>query len=175
MESSQKPLLKVLHTIDRFNSWVGELVSRAVLLMVILTFVVVVLRYFFRLGWVWMQEIVIYLHGIVFLLAVPITLIKDGHVRVDIFYRDFDAKKKAWINLIGAAVLLIPTCLLVFLESFPYVVDSWRVLEGSKDGGGLEAVFLLKTALLVFALLTLLQGLSLLGHSYLTLKGEHGE
>jgi len=163
-------MLRILTAIDRLNDWVGKALSWLILGMVVITFTIVILRYFFRLGWVWMQEIVLYLHGMVFLLACGTTLLKDGHVRVDIFYREFSPKNKAWVNLLGSLFLLLPTCMLIFYESFPYVVDSWEVFEGSKDGGGLEAVFLLKSVILVFCVLTTLQGLSLMGHSYLRLK-----
>jgi len=158
--------------IDQLNTWVGRAVSWLLVLMVVVTFVIVILRYFFNLGWVWMQETVLYMHGAVFLLAASFTLLKDGHVRVDVFYRKFNERQKAIVNLLGSFLLLMPVCLVIFYEAFPFVVASWRVFEGSKDGGGIEAVFLQKTMILVFCLLMVLQGLSLMGKSYLTLTDK---
>jgi len=163
----------LLSLINRLNETVERIVSWFVLVMVIHTFVVVVLRYFFNVGWVWMQELVIYMHAVVFLLACPATLRKDGHVRVDIFYRNFSPKKQAWVNLLGSLFLLLPACFVIFYVAFPYVVDSWQVMEGSKDGGGLEAVYLLKTLIIVFSVLTALQGISLIGKSYFILKEKN--
>ena len=109
--------------------------------MVLVTFVIVVLRYAFERGWVWMQEIVIYLHAFTFLLAAEYALARDEHVRVDILYRPASPRRKAWINLLGSLFLLMPMCAVLSYHSYPYVIASWSVLEGSKDGGGLEAVF----------------------------------
>ena len=155
---------------QRFNRFVVSTVPWLTLGMVLVTFTTVVFRYLFDRGWVWMQEIALYMHAFTFLLAAGYTLAKDAHVRVDIFYRPMNARKKAWVNLLGSLFLLLPTCLVLLTESLPFVFDSWAVFEGSKDGGGLEAVFLLKTAIPLFCLLLLLQALSLISQSARTLK-----
>lgn len=129
--------------------------------MVVVTFVIVCLRYLFNLGWVWLQELVLYCHAAVFLLSCASVLRKQGHVRVDVFYRGFSQIQKHRLDTLGALLLVAPTSLVILFTSLPYVSDSWRVLEGSKDGGGLEAVFLLKSLIPLFALLLLLQALSL--------------
>jgi TRAP-type mannitol/chloroaromatic compound transport system permease small subunit len=138
--------------------------------MVLVTFTIVVLRYVFELGWVWMQECVLYMHAFVFLCGSGYALGRDVHVRVDILYRPLSERGKAAVNGVGSLALLIPFCLVIFHQAYPYVIDSWRVLEGSKDGGGLEAVFLLKTGILLFCVLLLLQALAILRRTVSTLR-----
>lgn len=139
--------------------------------MVLVTFTIVVLRYVFESGWVWMQEVVLYMHAFVFLIGSAYALGRDAHVRVDILYRPLSERGKAVVNGIGSLVILIPICLVIFYQAYPYVLDSWRVLEGSKDGGGLEAVFLLKTGILLFCVLLLLQALAILRRTLSSLRG----
>ena len=157
--------------INRLNRTIGQWVSWLTLGMVLITFVVVILRYLFNVGWVWLQEIVIYLHAITFLSACASTLLENGHVRVDVLYGSASKEFQAWADLIGSVLFLAPTCILLFMESFPYVKASWQVWEGSKDSGGLDGVYLLKSFILVFCVLTFLQGLSLALSSFLELRG----
>ena len=140
--------------------------------MALATFIIVALRYGFNLGWIWMQESVVYMHGMLFMLTAGYTLLKQGHVRVDIFYRPANRRYKAAVDLFGALFLLWPTCLVILYYGYPYVMDSWIVLEGSKEAGGIPGVFLLKTTLLLGALLLGLQGLAQAGTSLLILSGK---
>ena len=157
---------------ERLNQLVDRSVPWLTLGMVLVTFVVVVLRYLFGRGWIWMQEIALYMHALTFLLAAGYTLSRDAHVRVDIFYRPMSERGKALINLLGSLLLLVPCCLVLGYHSLPFVADSWAVLEGSKDGGGLEAVYLLKTAIPLCALLLLLQATAIIHHSARTLRSR---
>ena len=109
-----------------------------------------------------MQESVLYLHSAVFMLGAAYTLQKDEHVRVDVFYRKFNPKQKAIVDIFGTVVFLFPVCSYLFYLSWDYVISSWLIFEGSKETGGLDGVFLLKTLLLLFSILLILQGLSLL-------------
>lgn len=152
---------KFVSAIDSLNEWVGRAASWLLILMVGVTFLNVVLRYVFQVGWVWLQEIVIYAHGYLFLLSIGWALKRNAHVRVDILYQKLSPKFRAWVDTFGALILCVPSCFLIFSKAFPYVADSWRVLEGSKDGGGLECVFLLKSSILIFCALTLAQALSM--------------
>ncbi|NIR58703.1 MAG: TRAP transporter small permease subunit [Gammaproteobacteria bacterium] len=140
--------------------------------MVLITFVVVVLRYVFAIGWVWMQESYVWLHGIVFMLGAGYTLLHNGHVRVDVFYRPAGLRYKAVIDLLGAFVLLLPMVILVFTVGFEYVASSWTMLEESREAGGLPGLFMLKTVILAFCVLTGLQGLSLAARGILVLRGH---
>jgi TRAP-type mannitol/chloroaromatic compound transport system permease small subunit len=128
--------------------------------MVLITFLIVVLRYGFNLGWIAMQESVMYLHAMVFLLGAAHTLRVNEHVRVDIFYRRFSPKKQAKVDIFGGLLLLMPVNIFIFMVSFEYVMRSWRVMEASQEAGGMPAVFLLKTLILIFPLTMLLQGIA---------------
>lgn len=157
--------------IDSFNDTVGKTVAWAALLMVLIQFIVVVMRYVFGLGSIMMQESVIYLHAILFMMGAGYTLLHGGHVRVDIFYREATERTKAWVDLVGVVVFLVPVCVLIWWFSFPYVQSSWKVFEGSKETSGIQAVFLLKTIILVFAALVAVQGVSMALRSILRLSG----
>ena len=162
---------KIIQIIDRINDAIGRSISWLTVVMVIVTFLVVVLRYVFSIGSIAMQESVIYLHSLVFMLGAAYTLKRNGHVRVDIFYEKMSPRSKAWVNLLGAVLLLVPFCLFIIFISWNYVSLSWSLLESSRDAGGLPAVFLLKTTIPVMALLVMLQGIAQAMRSVLVLRG----
>ncbi len=113
-------------------------------------------------GSIQLQESIIYMHGILFMLAAAGTLLADDHVRVDIFYRSMGPKKQAAVNFFGCLVFLIPFCLLILYTAQDYVSLAWRVREGSRETGGIQAVYLLKTVIPIMAGLLLLQAVSVL-------------
>ncbi len=166
----------LIRRIDAFSDALGRAVAWGTLLMVIITFVVVVLRYVFDMGWIAMQESVTYLHATVFMLGAAYTLRHGGHVRVDILYQRFGPRGKAWVNLLGTLLLLLPMMGFVLWSSWDYVIESWKVLEGSREAGGLPGVFLLKTLILLMPLTLILQGISLALKSLRVLLGaaDHG-
>jgi len=126
----------------------------------LITFLVVVLRYGFGLGFIALQESVTYLHATVFLLGAAYTFADDEQVRVDIFYRNFNLRQKAWVNAVGGIVFLLPLSLFLLVISWQFVADSWTIREGSGDAGGIEAVYLLKSLLPLSALALAIQGLA---------------
>ena len=146
--------------IDRLNTAIGRGVAWLVLAVVLLQFALVIARYLFGLGSVWLTESVIYAHATVFLLAAAWTLSAGGHVRVDIFYAEASARTKAAIELVGALLLLLPFMLVLIWLSVPYAARSWVVLERSQEASGLPIVFALKTLVPLFALLMALQGVA---------------
>jgi TRAP-type mannitol/chloroaromatic compound transport system permease small subunit len=146
--------------IDRLTAATGCAVAWLVLAVVLLQFVLVVARYLFGIGSIWLTETVIYGHAAVFMLAAAWTLQIGGHVRVDIFYADASARTKALIDLAGSALLLLPFALVLFLLSVPYAARSWAILEHSREASGLPLVFVLKTLIPLFALLMALQGIA---------------
>ena len=156
--------------IDALNEAIGRYAAWCAVVLVMVQFAVVVLRYVFGVGVIMMQEGVVYLHATLFLLGAAYTLKHEGHVRVDIFYREATPRRKALVDVFGALVFLLPVCGLIFWFSLPYVETSWSVFEGSRETSGIQAVFLLKTLILVFAVLMALQGLSMLMHSLLCLR-----
>jgi TRAP-type mannitol/chloroaromatic compound transport system permease small subunit len=165
-------LQRIADRIDAFNDWIGRSLSWLTLGMVLVTFVVVLMRYVFGLGSTIMQETVVYMHAIVFMACAGYTLVHNGHVRCDIFYGAASPRAKAIIDIIGTVLFLIPMCVLIFWVTWPYALAAWAVLEGSPEGRmGIPAVFLLKSLILVFAALLALQSVSLILQSALCLAG----
>ena len=159
-------------SLDRFAEITGRVIAWLTLAMVLITVAVVVLRKLFETGSIALQESVTYLHAAVFMLGSAYTLKHDGHVRVDIFYQKFSPRTRAWVDLLGTLLLLFPVCLYILFSSLQYVGASWSMLEGSREAGGLDGVFLLKTAIPVMAVLLLLQGCSIVLHKTLLLAGH---
>ncbi len=128
--------------------------------MVVVQFAVVVLRYVFGIGSIWLSESIIYGHAALFMLAAAWTLREGGHVRVDVFYADAMPRTRALIDLCGALFLLLPFMLVLAWFALPYVARSWAILETSPETSGIPAVFLLKTLIPLFAMLMALQGIA---------------
>lgn len=148
--------------LEQFINKVGQAVSWLVLAMVLITFSVVLLRYLFDTGWIALQESISYLHSIVFLLGAAYTLQQNGHVRVDIFYDRLSDKGKAWVDLLGHLFILMPVMIFIIWVSWPYIADSWRVTESSREAGGLPGVYLLKSLILMMAGLLILQAVAMI-------------
>lgn len=165
-------LTRLANQMEQFIDWSGRVVSWCVLAMVLLTFLVVVLRYVFDSGWIALQESVTYLHSLVFLLGAAYTLKHDAHVRVDIFYSRFSERTKAWVELLGHLFILIPVMLFIVWISWPYISDAWAVKESSRDAGGLPGVYLLKSLILLMAGLLIIQALVLILRAGLKLGGS---
>ncbi|XPF94244.1 TRAP transporter small permease subunit [Colwellia sp. RE-S-Sl-9] len=161
-----------IHFIDKFTHLTGKLVSWFSLFMVLITFIIVVLRYGFNMGWIAMQESVLYMHGLVFLLGSAYTLKENGHVRIDVFYQKYSVKTKALVDLFGTVFLLIPVCTFIFYISWDYVLVSWRIMETSSQPGGLPFVYISKTFLLLFSITLILQGISEILRNVLIYKNE---
>jgi TRAP-type mannitol/chloroaromatic compound transport system permease small subunit len=128
--------------------------------MVLVTLLVVLLRYLFGQGAILLQESVIYMHGLVFMLGIPYALHHNNHVRVDVFAARLGERGRNWVELIGHLLFLVPVSITLFLYSLPYVSASWRVFEGSAEVGGIPGIFLLKTLIPLMAVMLLLQGIA---------------
>ncbi len=158
--------------LDRFNAALGRAVSWLTVAMVIVTCLVVVMRYVFDAGLIWLQESIVWMHAVVFMVGAAYTLEQEEHVRVDVFYRGMAPRRRAWVDLAGVLLFLWPLCLFLAYTSFDFVAASFNIREASRESGGLPFPLLpiLKTALLVMPLTVALQGLSLLLRSLATLK-----
>jgi len=157
--------------IDRLNTAIGRAASWCALAILLIGFAVVLLRYVLGLGSIWLQESILYAHAALFLLAAAWTLKEGGHVRVDVFYADASPRAKAWVDLVGVLLLLLPFCLAILWFSLPYVTRSWAILERSRESSGLPLVFLLKTLIPAFAVLLALQGVAQAIRAALILRG----
>jgi TRAP-type mannitol/chloroaromatic compound transport system permease small subunit len=165
-------LAAIADCIDRIIAVIGRIAAWGVLVVVLVEFTVVLLRYGFGMGSIWLQETVVYAHAALFMLAAAWTLAAGGHVRVDIFYARTSARHKAWVDLLGTAFFLLPFMAALLFLSVPYVARSWAILERSRETSGLPLVFVLKTLIPGFAALMLLQGASLAIRAGLTLADE---
>lgn len=168
-------LIKIAHWIDRINEWLGRFVAWFTALVVCVVFVDVVLRYVFGTSFVFAQELEWWLFAFIFLMGAGYTLLKDGHVRVDIFYQRMSPKGQAWINLLGVLLFLIPGCYLIFSTSLHFVAKSYAVMEGSPDPGGIPYRWVLKACIPVGFVFVFLQGISLGIKSLLTILGKDPE
>ena len=153
-------LLRIAAVIDGMNRHIGWVVRWLILGSVATCFLVAVLRYLFSFGFVWFQELYVWQYAVAFMLGSAYTLLVGGHVRVDVLYRRRTARGRAWTDLLGTLLFLFPWLGLILVTSWSFVSVSWRVGESSPQYGGLPAVYLLKTTILVFAVLLFLQGLS---------------
>ena len=156
--------------IDALNERVGKLAAWFVLAMVFITFLVVVLRYGFNFGRIALQESTTYLHAFIFMLAGAYTLKHNEHVRVDIFYQDMSLRNKSKVDLFGTLFLLLPFAGFILWASFDYVLNSWKLLEGSREAGGLPLVYIIKSLIPLMSVLLFLQAISLAGRAWLKLK-----
>lgn len=158
--------------IDRLNDKVGNVVSWLCFSMVVVTFGVVVARYAFNEGSIMVQETVIYMYAFVFMLGAGYTYLQEGHVRVDIFFKNRTSKQQAKINILGNLLLLLPTVIAIFWYSYPYVKFSWSLFEGSKEAGGFDYVYILKSAIPALCILLGLQAISEIVKNYNKLIAE---
>lgn len=157
---------------ERINLSIGRAAAWLTLVMVIVTFVIVVLRYAFDFGWIWLQETVGWMHAAVFMLAAAYTLAQDEHVRVDIFYRNCSPRRRALIDAVGTLIFLMPFCVFLIWTSWGYVSVSWSIHEGSREAGGLVYPFtsLLKSMIPLMAVLLFGQALAILAKSIHALR-----
>ena len=161
-----------VNTLDRISILSGQLSSWLTVIMVIVTVVVVVMRYVFDAGAVWLQESVVWMHAVVFMIGAAYTLQQDEHVRVDIFYRNMSEKRRAWVDLLGTLLFLLPLCAFLGYKAWDFVAVSWQLAESSREPGGMPYPFvpLLKSVLLLMPLLLAVQGVSMLGRALRTLR-----
>lgn len=167
-----------MNFIDKLNQLIGHAVAWLVILMVFGTLYNVVARYYFEQYSIPLGELIIIMNAVVFMLAAPLLLYADQHVRVDVFYASFSTRIQAIVDFLGTLFLLMPFCGFVIYYSWQYVASSWIQLEASGQTGGLEGLYLVKSLIILVAVLLILQGLSLLVHKYqliLNPKMPHSE
>ncbi len=155
-----KTVPALIRLLDTLTEIIGRIASCFALLLVVVTCYIVVTRYVFNTGSVAVQESLIYINSILVFVSIGFTLRHNAHVRVDIFYSRMSDRGKAWVNLLGTILLLLPVCVFLLWSCWSYVMSSWAILEGSREARGLPYVYLLKTLILVMPALLLLQGLA---------------
>jgi TRAP-type mannitol/chloroaromatic compound transport system permease small subunit len=157
--------------IDNLNEWVGRGVAWVTAGLVMVVFVDVLMRYIFNTSFVFTQELEWHLFGFIFLIGAGYTLLHDGHVRVDIIYQRLGIKGQAWVNFFGVLLFLIPGCFMVITTSWKFMANSFAILEGSPDPGGIPFRFILKGCIPLGFTLLLFQGFSLGMHSVMQILG----
>lgn len=159
----------VADRLDQINRMVGLTTRWFALLMVLLQFGIVLLRYVFGFSSIALNESVLYLHAGLFMLGSGFTLMMDGHVRVDIFYAKWSARGKARLNMLGHLFLLIPSMIALLYWSWPSVRNSWAIWEGPLSVGGIPALWLMKSLIPAFCVLLLIQSLALIARQLVLL------
>lgn len=165
-------LVAIIRLIGAINRTMGNIFAWLSLVMVIVCFLVVVQRYLLGFTLLWMQDLYVWLNGIMFTAVAGYALLRDDHVRVDIFYRPATVRTKAIIDMIGVFVFLLPFCWVVYHYSWSYIARSWRLHEGSANVGGMPGLYILKSFILVFVVMVALQGIAWVLRSILVLRGE---
>jgi TRAP-type mannitol/chloroaromatic compound transport system permease small subunit len=165
-------LAGLVTAISRLNGFIGRIFSWLALATVIACFWVVVQRYLFSTTQLWLQDLYVWLGGAMFMAVAGYALMRDDHVRVDIFYRPASLRSKAIRDLIGVVLFLIPYCVVAWIYAFPYVQRSWLLMEPSSNPGGMPGLYILKAFILVFIVLVGLQGLAMGMRSILVLAGR---
>jgi len=163
---------QAIRFIDALNDRIGRTVMWLAIVIALIQFATVILRYVFAIGFIPVQESIWYLNAVLFMTGAGFALFADAHVRVDVIYRQARPRTKALVDLFGGLFLLLPVCIAMAWLSFGYVLSSWRVLEKSTEVSGLPLIFALKTFIWVFAVLVGLQGIAMIGRAYLVITGQ---
>lgn len=146
-----------MNIVQRISILSEHLIKNFFYIMFGLVIINILLRYIFNINFIFLQELVMYLHAFIFLFGVSICLRDDSHVRIDVVTNKLRKKNKIIIDLIGYVVLVIPFCFFVIYESTTMILQSWSMLEGSSEPGGLPIVYILKSSIYIFSLLLLIQ------------------
>ncbi|MGI9302225.1 MAG: TRAP transporter small permease subunit [Gammaproteobacteria bacterium] len=175
VDGAERLLRTTILALESVNVAVGYFFAWLALSMALMQFVVVIMRYVFAFGSIPMQESIWYMHGLLFMLGAGYTYLKDGHVRVDIFYRSAGVRAKAWVDLLGTLFMLLPLCVFTWWAAWGYVVNAWEIREGSIEASGLPYIYLFKTVILAFVVLLGVQALATISRSLLVLLGFERE
>lgn len=164
--------------LDGLNHRIGRALAWLTLAMVLVQFILVIMRYiysapdFLGISTIWWQELIVYMHGMIIMLGMGYTMLHNGHVRVDIFYREATPRAQDWTDLFGSLFFLLPMCWVMWWSAWPNVANAWASLEGSTETTGIPYKYLLKSTVLVGAVLLALQGLSTAVKALLRLSGS---
>jgi TRAP-type mannitol/chloroaromatic compound transport system permease small subunit len=138
-----------MEIMEKTIKFLGKFISLMIPIMTILMILIIVARYFFGIGLTGLQELVMYIHALVFLGCAGYVHYKDEHVRVDIFYRESSKEYKRKVNFILSFLFLIPICFVIAYYSFDLIEMAWRIREISTEPGGLKFVYVQKTLILL--------------------------
>jgi TRAP-type mannitol/chloroaromatic compound transport system permease small subunit len=157
---------------EALNGLVGRAAAWLTLATVLICAAVVGLRYAFGIGHIWMQELYVWTHAAAFMLGAGYTFMMNKHVRVDVVYERRSPRTRAWLDLVSTVLFLFPWVAVLTWFAWPYVIASWEIWETSSQVGGMPGLYVMKTIILVFAALMLLQGLVVMARSALVISGN---
>lgn len=168
-------LARFAGAVEALNDRLGGLLRWLALIMVLIGAYNAVARYLTRWAGVSLSsnalnELQWYLFSLIFLLGAAYGFRVDAHVRVDVLHQKLSAKGRAWIDLLGTALFLVPFSVVMLEVSWPVVAASWAVRETSPDPGGLPR-WPIKAVILVSFALLLLQGLAHMVRQVQVLRG----
>ncbi len=125
---------------EAVNDVVGRTVAYFTLATVLICATVVIIRYVFETGFIWLQELYVWTHAAAFMLGAGFTLMVNRHVRVDILYATRSERTRAWLDLLSTIVFLFPWLIVLWYYAWPYVASSWALGEESPQVGGMPAL-----------------------------------
>ena len=146
-----------MNILNKINYFIEYITIRFFYLMFLSVIINIFLRYMLNINFIFLQELVMYMHAFIFLFGISMCLKDNSHVRIDIFTNNLDRKTRNLIDKIGFIFFIIPFCIFVIYESTSMITRSWAMLESSSEPGGLPIVYILKSSIYIFALLILLQ------------------
>lgn len=142
---------------DKLSTLLKSLIIKFFYLMFILVIINIFLRYVLNTNFIFMQELVMYLHAFMFLFGISICLKEDTHVRIDVISNKLTKKTRDIIEVVGCLVFIIPFCIFVMYESTSMIIRSWIIMESSSEPGGLPLIYILKSSIYFFAVLLLIE------------------
>lgn len=168
--------MRLLRTIDsglgRISYFCGWIASVAFILLTLNVFYDVIARYIFSDVSIGMQEMEWHLYSVVFLMGIPFALRTDGHVRVDVLYARWSETFKAWVNLIGALILVIPFAAFIAWLGISFAEESYKMGETSGDPGGLPFRWAIKGLISFSSFFTMIAGINMVTYALRVLKRD---
>lgn len=144
---------------DRIDGFVGifhVVINWIWVVLVLLIVVNVLLRYYFGTNLIWLEEMQWHLYSVGWMIGLAYALQLDGHVRVDVVAENFPPRPRAWIELLGLLLLVLPLCAIILYWAWPFVTRAYQINEISAAPGGLHYRWAIKAVILVaFALVAL--------------------
>lgn len=167
-------LARTAALLDAITAGVGEAISWLCLATVLLCFATVYLRYVFDVGLIWLQESYIWTHAAAVMLGSAYSLMQGGFVRVDMLFNKLSERGRAWVDLLGSLVFLLPFVAMLTHSGWGFFSMSWKMGERSAFEGGLPATWLLKGTLLLFVALIVVQALAMVLKSIVVIRTHGG-
>ncbi len=150
---------KILFSIDKFSTWVGQAFSWLIVALTLLVSWEVISRRFFDSPHAFTFDAMIMMYGTLFMMAGAYTLSKNGHVRGDVLYGFFTPRTQAGLDLMLYLLFFIPGIVALVWAGYYFAADSWAIKEHSSVTADGPPLYHFKTVIPLAGALILLQGL----------------